>query len=104
MPAKLKRIYKIEMTDADASSFLRKVAPISICFAIKDPDKKAKQGSKEGVLYVSLRHHRRPRSGRRPPHHRRQRQQPAISHGPRARQTGRHELILVDASDLLKAK
>ena len=49
VPAKLKRIYKIEMTDANAGGFVRKIGHIDL-LAIKDPDKKAKQGAKEGVF------------------------------------------------------
>jgi hypothetical protein len=49
VPAKLKRVYKIEMTDANAGGFVRKIGHIDL-LAIKDPDKKAKQGAKEGVF------------------------------------------------------
>ena len=49
IPAKLKRVYKIELTDANAGGFARKIGHIDL-LAIKDPDKKAKQGAKEGVF------------------------------------------------------
>jgi hypothetical protein len=48
-PARMKRIYKIELNDANAGSFVRKIGHIDL-LAIKDPDKKARQGSKEGVF------------------------------------------------------
>ncbi len=49
IPAKMKRIYKIEMNDANAGGFVRKIAHLDL-LAIKDPDKKAKQGTKEGIF------------------------------------------------------
>jgi hypothetical protein len=49
VPAKLKRVYKIELTDANAGGFVRKIGYIDL-LAIKDPDKKAKQGAKEGIF------------------------------------------------------
>ena len=49
VPAKMKRIYKIELNDANAGGFVRKIGHIDL-MAIKDTDKKAKQGSKEGVF------------------------------------------------------
>jgi len=45
----MKRIYKIELNDANAGGFVRKIGHIDL-MAIKDTDKKAKQGSKEGVF------------------------------------------------------
>ena len=53
------------------------------------PGQEGEAGQQGRRLHLPLRHHRRPRSGRRPPHHRRQRQQPAVFVGPRARQAGR---------------
>jgi hypothetical protein len=49
VPAKLKRVYKVELTDANAGGFARKIGYIDL-LAIKDPDKKAKQGAKEGIF------------------------------------------------------
>jgi hypothetical protein len=47
-PAKLKRVYKIEMTDANQGQAARKIAYIDL-LNIKDPKGLAKQGSVEGV-------------------------------------------------------
>jgi len=49
VPVKMKRVYKIEMTDANAGGFARKIGHIDL-MAIKDPNNKAKQGSKEGIF------------------------------------------------------
>ena len=103
VPAKLKRIYKIEMTDANAGSFVRKVAHLDL-LAIKDPDKKAKQGSKEGVFtfpFVTIeglevvddRHIIVGNDNNLP-----------YSSGRALGKQDDNELILVETSDLLKAK
>ncbi|GGA88588.1 hypothetical protein GCM10011491_15460 [Brucella endophytica] len=47
-PAKLKRIYKIEMTDANAGGPVRKIGYIDL-MAISDPEGKARQGSENGT-------------------------------------------------------
>jgi hypothetical protein len=47
--ARMKRVYKIEFNDANAGGFARKIGHLDL-LAIKDPDKTAKQGSKEGVF------------------------------------------------------
>ena len=47
MPAKFKRIYKIEMTDANAGGAVRKVGYIDL-LKISDPDNKKRQGGGEG--------------------------------------------------------
>jgi hypothetical protein len=47
--AKFKRIYKIEMTDANANGPVRKVADIDL-MKIADPDKKARKALNDGVL------------------------------------------------------
>ena len=102
-PAKFKRIYKIELNDANAGSFVRKVAHLDL-LAIKDPDKKAKQGSKEGVFtfpFVTIegldvvddRHIIVGNDNNLP-----------YSTGRALGKQDDNELILVDASDLLKAK
>ena len=102
-PAKFKRIYKIEMNDANAGSFARKVAHLDL-LAIKDPDKKAKQGSKEGVFtfpFVTIegvdvvddRHIIVANDNNLP-----------YSMGRALGKQDDNELILVDATDLLKAK
>lgn len=49
VPAKMKRVYKIELSDANAGGFVRKIGHIDL-LAIKDPDNKAKRGAKEGVF------------------------------------------------------
>jgi hypothetical protein len=46
-PAKLKRVYKIEMTDANAGGAVRKIGHIDL-LAIADPAGRAKQGGAEG--------------------------------------------------------
>ncbi|WP_029002820.1 esterase-like activity of phytase family protein [Azorhizobium doebereinerae] len=48
-PAKLKRVYKVEFTPETAGQLVRKIGYIDL-LAIKDPNGKAKQGSKDGVL------------------------------------------------------
>ncbi len=47
--AKFKRIYKIEMTDANANGPVRKIADIDL-MKIADPDKKARKALNDGVL------------------------------------------------------
>ena len=49
VPAKFKRVYKIELSDANAGGFVRKIGHIDL-MSIKDPDKKARRGSVEGVF------------------------------------------------------
>ncbi|HTV69667.1 MAG TPA: esterase-like activity of phytase family protein [Rhizobiaceae bacterium] len=46
-PAKFKRIYKIEMTDANAGAAVRKVGFIDL-MNVKDPDNKKRQGGGDG--------------------------------------------------------
>ncbi len=103
IPAKMKRIYKIEMNDANAGGFVRKIAHLDL-MAIKDPDKKAKQGSKEGIFtfpFVTIegldivddRHIIVGNDNNLP-----------YSSGRKLGKQDDNELILVDASDLLKAK
>ncbi|MBN7804822.1 esterase-like activity of phytase family protein [Agrobacterium rosae] len=48
VPAKLKRIYKIEMTDANVGKSARKIGYIDL-MKIADPDNKAHQGSNNGT-------------------------------------------------------
>ncbi len=103
IPAKFKRIYKIEMTDANAGGFVRKIAYLDL-MAIKDPDKKAKQGSKEGIFtfpFVTIegldivddRHIIVGNDNNLP-----------CSSGRKLGKQDDNELILVEASELLKAK
>ncbi|OQP85734.1 glycerophosphodiester phosphodiesterase [Rhizobium rhizosphaerae] len=47
-PAKHKRVYKIEMTDENAGKAVRKIGYIDL-MNIADPDKKASQGTKDGI-------------------------------------------------------
>ncbi len=47
-PAELKRVYKIEMSDANVGKAVRKIGYIDL-MNIKDPDNKKKAGSKDGV-------------------------------------------------------
>lgn len=47
-PAKLKRIYKIEMSDANVGQPVRKVGYLDL-MDVKDPDGKARQGTENGV-------------------------------------------------------
>ncbi|TAJ31172.1 esterase-like activity of phytase family protein [Bosea sp. (in: a-proteobacteria)] len=47
--ARFKRIVKIEMTEANAGKPVRKIGHIDL-LAIRDPDGKAKQGTKDGVF------------------------------------------------------
>jgi len=48
-PARLKRVYLVDLADADADGFLRKIASIDL-LAIQDPDHKARQGGRDGTL------------------------------------------------------
>lgn len=49
VPAKFKRIYKIDLAQADADGFVKKVGYIDL-MDIQDPNKVAKQGGKDGKL------------------------------------------------------
>ena len=103
IPAKFKRIYKVELTDANAGGFVRKIGHLDL-MAIKDPDRKAKQGAKEGVFtfpFVTIegvdvvddRHIVVGNDNNLP-----------YSSGRKLGTQDDNELILVEASDLLKAK
>lgn len=48
VPAKVKRIYKIEFNDANVGKAARKIGYIDL-MKIADPDKKARQGSENGI-------------------------------------------------------
>ena len=103
IPAKMKRIVKIEMTDANAGGFVRKIGYLDL-LAIKDPDGKGRQGSKEGIFtfpFVTIegldivddRHIIVANDNNLP-----------YSSGRALGVQDDNELILVDAADLLKAK
>jgi hypothetical protein len=49
VPARFKRVYKIEMTDANAGGAVRKIGYIDL-MAIADPKGLARQGGKDGKL------------------------------------------------------
>jgi len=49
VPARFKRVYKIDMAQADAEGFVRKLGHIDL-MAIADPDRKARQGGGGGKL------------------------------------------------------
>jgi hypothetical protein len=49
VPAKFKRIYKIDLAQADADGFVKKVGYIDL-MDIDDPNKLARQGGKDGKL------------------------------------------------------
>ena len=89
--AKFKRVYKIELTDANVGKPVRKIAYIDL-MKIEDPDKKARKPLNDGVAGLPVLHHRERRSRRRHPHHRRQRQQPAVLVQPRSQQ-GRRQRV-----------
>jgi hypothetical protein len=102
-PAKMKRITKIEMTDANAGGFARKVAHLDL-LAIKDPDGKARLGTKEGIFtfpFVTIegfdivddRHIIVGNDNNLP-----------YSSGRKLGKQDDNELILVEAPELLKAK
>ena len=103
IPAKMKRIYKIEMNDANVGGFVRKIAHLDL-LAIKDPDNKARQGSKEGIFtfpFVTIegldvvddRHIVVGNDNNLP-----------YSSGRTLGKQDDNELILVEAADLLKAR
>jgi hypothetical protein len=48
-PAKLKRVFLVDLADADADGTLRKIGSIDL-LAIQDPQHKARQGGHDGVL------------------------------------------------------
>ena len=89
--AKFKRVYKIELTDANAGKPVRKIAYIDL-MKIKDPDKKAQQAAQRRRADLPVLHHRERRPRRRHAHHRRQRQQPAVLVEPRSQQ-GRRQRV-----------
>jgi hypothetical protein len=49
VPAKFKRIYKIDLAQADADGFVKKVGYIDL-MDIQDPNKVARAGAKDGKL------------------------------------------------------
>ena len=49
VPAKFKRIYKVDLGQADADGFVKKVGYIDL-MDIQDPNKLARQGGKDGKL------------------------------------------------------
>ena len=49
MPAKFKRIYKIDFSQADGDGFVKKVGYIDL-MDIDDPNKLARQGGRDGKL------------------------------------------------------
>jgi len=52
-PAKLKRVYLVDLADADADGILRKIGSIDL-LAIQDPDHKARRGGHDGGLGFPL--------------------------------------------------
>lgn len=48
-PARFKRVFLVDLAQADADGFLRKVGSIDL-MAIRDPDHKARRGGHDGVL------------------------------------------------------
>ena len=89
--AKFKRVYKIELSDANVGKPVRKIAYIDL-MKIKDPDKKARKPLNDGVLtfpFFTIENVDRVDDD---PHHRRQRQQPAVLVEPRSQQ-GRRQRI-----------
>jgi hypothetical protein len=48
-PAKLKRVFLVDLSQADADGVLRKIGSIDL-LAMKDPDHKARQGGRDGML------------------------------------------------------
>jgi hypothetical protein len=103
IPAKMKRIYKVELNDANAGGFVRKIGHLDL-LAINDPDRKARQGTREGIFtfpFVTIegldvvddRHIIVGNDNNLP-----------YSSGRTLGKQDDNELILVEASDLLKAK
>ena len=88
VPAKFKRIYKIDFAQADADGFVKKVGYIDL-MDIDDPQEDRPPGRARRQAHLPVLHHRECRHRRRRSHHRRQRQQPALLVGPRARQVRR---------------
>ena len=75
--AKFKRVYKIEMTDANAGGPVRKIGYIDL-MKIADPDKKARKPLNDGVLTFPFFTIENVDVVDATSHHRRQRQQPAV--------------------------
>lgn len=48
-PARLKRVYLVDLAQADADGFLRKIGSIDL-LAIQDPDHRARRGGHDGIL------------------------------------------------------
>ena len=88
--AKVKRVYKIELTDANVGKPVRKIAYIDL-LKITDPDNK-EEAARRRLAYVPVLHHRKRRPRRCHPHHRRQRQQFAVLVRPLTQQ-GRRQRI-----------
>ena len=88
VPAKFKRIYKVDFGQADGDGFVKKVGYIDL-MDIDDPQQARAPGRQGRQAHLPVLHHRECRHRRRRPHHRRQRQQPALLVGPRAGQVRR---------------
>ena len=89
--AKFKRVYKIELSDANVGKPVRKIAYIDL-MKIKDPDKKARKPLNDGVLtfpFFTIENVDRVDDDA---YHRRQRQQFAVLLEPRAQQGGRQRI------------
>ena len=89
--AKFKRVYKIDLSEANVGKPVRKIGFIDL-MKIRDPDKKARKPLNDGRAGVSLFHHRERRPRRRDAYHCRQRQQPAVLVKPRSQQ-GRRQRV-----------
>ena len=90
-PAKLKRIYKIEMSDAECRRAVTKIGYIDL-MTIKDPDNVKTQGGGDGFYDMPFITIENVDIVDPTPHHRRQRQQPAVLGRPRPRQ-GRRQRV-----------
>ena len=75
--AKFKRVYKIELTDANVGKPVRKIGYIDL-MKIADPDKKARKPLNDGVLTFPFFTIENVDIVDDTPHRRRQRQQPAV--------------------------
>jgi hypothetical protein len=101
--AKFKRVYKIELSDANAGKAVRKIAYIDL-MKIRDPDNKAHKPPQRGRADVSVLHHRERRRCRRDAYHRGNDNNLPFSSSRDPNKADDNEFVLLEVADFLKAK
>ena len=102
VPAKFKRVHKIEMTDANAGGLPRKIGYIDL-MDIADPRSSPSRAARTASSPSRSSPSRTSMSSTHADH-RRQRQQLPLLGRPRAQKQDDNEFILLDVADFLKAK